>query len=328
MNRISGFPIIQQCNIERNKYFNYSHDNQGPSFEKFSYWCGHKVLTFPSIPLNVAGVTIACVGMIVTACTIAPFKVLIYAATGQRPQFSTGFVWFGERGVHSVAHLVANTYELSYDSCNALYLGYRLIRWIGRKLNLEQFFNEIFRRIQKVFDFMLDKIALPLIRFSTKRLEKGFIKTLVREGDFTFNGKTPKPYRPLDNLAKKNRIDWKSNDRPWNKIFKHYFYSVPNVPLNASVAAASGIASVITCTAFTAKVILYATTSIDIPVPTFVFQSVHTCGVSVRNVYGDLVTGAIDPFIMVYKVSNAIGLNRVVKKAIEILFYIPEALFN
>jgi hypothetical protein len=327
---LHGFPVLEYLNEARSSVFNASHDNQGPSLEKFASWMTHKALTVISLPANLAAVGLAGGGMVVAAGTLGVFKVAVFAATlgHKKLDIPTGFIWCAERGINAGAHFAINLGELIYDAGNAVYLGYRLIRWIGHKLNLDDFFKEIFNKLGQLFEYIGREIIEPTFRFVATRLKKGVEKAAEDEGDFKFSGETPALIRPLDNLTKKNRIDWQSNDRYWNTIFKHYFLSFANIPANGLTAMVAGGASIILSSAFVAKVVLYAATNINIPVPTYAGQAINATYASTRNIFADVGTDVCDGFVLIYKTSNAIGISRVVATALQVLLYIPEAIFS
>jgi hypothetical protein len=323
-----GFPGLEQLNKARNELWYASHGESDVGI-RFGSWLGHKTLTVITLPANVAGVTIGIAGMIGTACTLGTLKVGIFAATlgNVRPDFSIGFIWCLERTVHSIIHLGLNLGELAYDAGNAVYLGYRLIRWIGDKLHLGPLFNEIFRELGRLFDYVALHILKPALHFVAKRLDSGIKKAIADEENVTLRGGTPSFIKPLDDWTKENRIDG-SQDRSWTKIFKHYCFSVANIPVNAVVASAAGGAAAISSAAFVGKVILYATTSINIPVPTFAGQMIVTTYAATSNVAADIATNIGDVFVVIYKTACALRINRVMATALDVLLYIPVAVLS
>ena len=62
---------------------------------------------------------------------LGALKIAVFAATlgNIELKFPTGVVYLGERGLHSICHLLNNTGELSYDVAKASYEGYRALHW-------------------------------------------------------------------------------------------------------------------------------------------------------------------------------------------------------
>jgi hypothetical protein len=327
---LHGFPVLEELNQARSELFDTSHKKKEQQAVKFTSWLGHKALTVVSLPANLAGVGLGAAGMAVTASTLGVLKVAIYAMSlgNVKPSFPTGFIWSAERGINAGAHFAMNLGEVIYDAGNTVYLGYRFIRWVGEKLHIERFIAEIFRKLGELFEYIGEQLLAPALRFVARRLEKGFEKAVEREGNFKFSGATPSLICPLDDLTKKNRIDWNEENRPLSKIFHHYVLSAFNIPVNAVTAACAGGASVILSSAFTAKVILYATTNINIPLPTFAGQALDATFATTRNAVVDAGTDVADSFVLLYKASSALGITRVVATALQVLRYIPEAIFS
>ncbi len=325
-----GFPGLHQINVARGNCFKQSHHSQITKGAAFANWLGHKALTVVSLPANTVGAGVGSLGAIVTGCTLGALKVSIYAVTlgNVKPSFPSGFFWNAERGFNAGAHVAVNLGELLYDAGNTVYLGYRAIRWVAQKLHLEGLFTAIFRQLSEAFKFITNEIVAPVFRFVGRRIEKGFEKAAQAEGNFNFKGETPALLKPLDDLAKDNRIDFSANDRPLINIFKHYLFSIPNIPVNVAAAVGAGAASVVLGTAFVSKAALYATTNIDIPVPTFAGQALDATLATTRNVGVDVGTNIGDGFVLLYKTANALGINRVVATAIQIIMYIPEAILS
>jgi hypothetical protein len=325
---LSGFPGLQQFNKARQDFFYTSHAEYGP--DAVAFWFGHKALTVIALPVNVMGVGIGTTGMVATASTLGALKVAIFALTvgNVKPAFPTGFMWCAERGINAGLQAGVNVGELIHDAANMVYLGYRLIRWVGGALHLEHFFNEIFNKLGEIFEFTRKQILEPVFRFVTQRVRQGISKAIECEGEFKFSYQTPSLIRPLDDLTKENRIEWSSENRFWSKIFKHYVFSVANIPVNAVAATLMGGSASVLSSAFAAKVIVYATTNINIPLPTFAGQALDATVSTTRNALLDIGTDICDSFVVMYKTSSALGINRVMATALQILLYIPEAIFS
>lgn len=318
---LTGLPLIAELDTARNEFFKHSHnwdqDPNDPSvIEKSVCWFVHKGLTTISFPANVVEVGVCTVGFIASACTLGALKVAIFSFTlgNVKPGFSTGCVWFGERALHGVMDIALNTGELLYDAGNIVYQGYRAARWVAGQLHLGNLFNAIIDQIGRLFEFIGERIG------------QGIDKAAEVEGTPQFGA--PYPLNLLDDLTKKYRIDFGSQDRSLEDIFKHYVLSVLNIPLNAATAIGAAGLSIILGSAFVAKVILYSTTNINIPIPTFAGEALSASVSTAYNVIADASNDAADIFVLIYKTSAALGLNHVVATAVRVVLYIPEALFS
>lgn len=163
--------------------------------------------------------------------------------------------------------------------------------------------------------------------FLAKRLAAGVAKANEAE-NFEFTNESPSFIKPLNDLTAQNRIDWNASDRPFNTIMKHYFYSMANIPLNLVTATCSAVAAAILSSAYVSKVVLYAFTNINIPLPTYAGQTLQAAATTSRNVLADSAVNFADGFVLVYKGACALRLNKIMATAMDILRFIPEAVFS
>lgn len=317
---------IATLNETRHNFFRVSHswdkENEDTTPKHFINWLGHKALTIISLPINVANAGVSGLAGIVSGCTLGAIKVSVFAVTlgNIKPSFPTVFFWFLESSLHSVVHIGINTAEVFYDAGNIFYLGYKLIRWAGDKLHLGNFLEKIFQSISDALTYVE-----PIFKFLYGRISKGFDKALSHENS---NFKLPDLLCSLNNRAKETRLDWSAEDRSFESIVDHGFYSIGNIPLNSIAAIASTFASIPTTLIFSIKVALYAITNIEISLPTYAPYLLNGVKETSYNAAADVSTIVGDSFILLYKGSEALGLNKVIVKAKNVLHYIPEAVFS
>lgn len=324
-----GFPVLEQLDHLRYTLYITSHEDK-PLVTTVPAWLGHKALTAVCLPCNIVAMGVGLTGMLATASTLGTLKVAIYAGTAGyvKPSFSIGFLWLGERTALAGIDCGANLGEIVYDAADLLYQGYRLVRWIAEKIHLSDFLARALRAIGECFEFIGRVILYPTFNFIGKRISAGVKKANEAEVDFIWTGEPPALIKPLNDITQKNRVDWDSPERPLGTIMKHYVFSVPNIPLNAVIAACSGIASVILSSAYVAKVTLYAATNINIPLPTFAAHAYHATVSTAYHALTDIGTDVGDVFILIYKAACTLRLNRIMATALDVLLYIPRAVFS
>ncbi len=313
---IIGFPIITQVNNARRQCYVDSYSEKSCS-EASVNWLAHKALSAISIPLNVVGLGVGLAGAVGGGLTIGSIKIAIFAASlGQiEPRFSTGFLFFGERTVHSLIHLALNVWEVAQvivDISNQIWRG---ARWIGEKLHLDHLFAAIFKQFGRIINFAAERIA------------EGVQKTIESEKNLEAFGRTPSFIRPLDDIAKESRLTYASQGRPLLQVFKHTFVSLLNIPVNSVAFAISTLAGAILSVAFVAKVALNAVT-INIPIPTYAAQALSSSGAAIANIALDSGTIFCDVFVVIYKSAEALRITKVAATVFELLAYIPKAIFS
>lgn len=313
----SGLPGIQQLNSYRVGLSNGSHSDDNSTVKKIGCWLQHKVITVICLPANLAGIGITAAAAALSACTLGAFKVAVFAGTAGNVKlhFSTGCAYLLECAVHSSWHEVRNIGELVYDYADLNYQLYLGVKWVGRALHLDAVVKAVAQLFERLFEFIAG------------RFDKGFAKAKASEIAIRSNHTTPWPLYYLNDLTKACRIDWSSSCRPAGMIAKHYALSILNIPLNATGAAVSFIASAVFTSFFIGKAVLYALTNINLPVPSFCGPSILYTFEMARNAVLDIGTDAADSFVLIYKATHIIGLTKIVATALDVLKYIPEAVF-
>jgi hypothetical protein len=319
--------LIDKLNDVRKYHFSISHNHDHILENSLPSWVFHKILSCISIPVNTVEFVFSVTAFIASACTIGTAKVALYALTlgNFKLPISTGFEVLADHGLQGFIGLFGNIYEIGYDVYDLAYQATKLPRFIAEKLNLEGFFQALMLKIQSVVDTCLIEINKFLAKFSD-RLSVSINVALASEKPVVTG--TPYPLNKLNNLCR-NQHPFLSNDsRSFEGIFKHYAYSILNIPCNAVTAVAALIASLALSTAFVVKATIHATTNIDIEVPTYAGQAIEILEITSANAAVDTAFCVTDGFITIYKVSDAIGILKVMATAKDILFYIPVAIFG
>jgi len=323
--------------------------------KKPANWIGHKALSAVAIPTNLLGMGVGAVGAVASGCTLGALKVLVFAATvgNVRLLFPSGFLWFAEGSLHSVKHLGLNTGELISDGARVVkevsVKTYKGTRWVMKTLYIEKAAKIIFQHLNKILKaigkkilpalkfigkkvaFVANKVAIGIEKvliFMGQRMAKGWKKAIEAEKGFEFEYKTPAFLNFINEPTKKNRINFESENRLWKNIFKHTFLSGPNIILNGSTAVASSLVLAPLALAFTAKAMLYASTNINIPVPTFVSKVFQSTVYPAGNVVVDIDNDIADSAAVVFKTSKALGILKVMTTALDVIKYIPKAVFS
>lgn len=124
-----GFWGIQQINVSREYSFRAAYNlnqfqrkNQDKplTWQRVGHWINYRGLSVASVPANLLGFATGMIGMLTTALTVGTLKVAIYAITGKRPAFSSGFPECKDRTEHSAAHLWKIVKEVSFEIFEAL----------------------------------------------------------------------------------------------------------------------------------------------------------------------------------------------------------------
>lgn len=127
VNQARVFCYRQAFNLDANGRKN---GNKPVTFGRIGYWAAFKGLSVVSIPANIAGVGAGCIGMVATAVVVGGLKIAIYAVTGNKPQFSSGFPECKDRTQHSLGHIknvlseqVSEWMELTCFIAGRIFLG-------------------------------------------------------------------------------------------------------------------------------------------------------------------------------------------------------------
>ncbi len=333
---LQGFPIISQLNHARKELWSYhdSKNNLSPS-DKVGRWLGHKAVTVISIPANIAAVGLGVLGMATTACTIGAAKTFIFAFTLGRikPEFPTGFLWFGERTYSSIGQVLSNLYEVTYDVCDLGYRigekAYRLAKHIVIALKIDRF---IVKYVIPALNRVLKEIG-RVLNFIGKRLDDGFGKAWSDESKLELKFTTPPVVKDLNEFNEGFSIFREHAMRETDKhkmlhTITHIGLSLVAVPVNAITCIATGILTAATLPLFVAKGTFTAVTTLPIPVPTGCMK----LGCYHLTALGNTLRGAgeltvIDPAVFLYQVADALHITTVVAKVTEVALYALEACF-
>lgn len=328
MPAIQGFPLLTEVNQTREGLFTYSYQDR-LSVDTTAAWFGHKVLSFACIPCNAVAIGVGLTGMVATAATLGTLKVAVYAGTlgNVKPSFPTGFLWFNERTAKAACDCCVNAYELIYDLGHLFYQGFRLVEWIAKKIHLGGFVKKALKLIADTFEVIARKVLLPVVEFAAKRIQAGLEKAMESEVRCEMDEDIPF-FKPMNEVAKETRINMQSQDRLLSTILKHYAISMVSIPVNAVAATVFTATSIILSAAFVGKASLYAATNVHIPIPTYVEHSLKATASTGYNTIADVATNVADPFVLIYKTAYALRLNRVMATALDVIFYIPQAILS
>lgn len=312
-----NFPLVSNINLARESLHSASHTDSNSFTQRITSWMGHKVLTVISVPANILTAGFCAAAFTASACTLGAFKIFVFACTlGHiKLSFSTGCYWLAKETISAISAIFRNSIELLYDTAKIIEGVYDSVRWVGRKLGLDGLFNAIFKQIGEFFVFI------------GKRVFLGVVASADREPVVTW-GKVPAPLNLVNDPTKQCRIDFSSDSRSFGNIFKHSALSVINIPLNTVAAVCSGIATVALSTLFVSKTIVFAATNLDIPIPTYAAKAFNILSVTTTNILADVGTDVADIFVSVFKISDAIGLNRAIVTVLKVVKFIPEAIFG
>lgn len=301
---------------KRDDLWNNSHKKDAPISEKIAPWLGHKLVCTVALPLNLLEMGLCAAACGASACTLGTLKVAIYAGSlgNIKPSFSTGCQYLAKKSAQGLFLSVMTVGQLTYDVADLVYQGYRMSRWVAGKLHITHIFNAIFEQLGKMFTTLAINVGKGIDKASKE--ERSLRATLLP------------PFDRVNNSTNEYRIDLTAKDRKLKDIFKHYLLSIVNIPGNACLGVGAAAASVVLSTAFVAKVILYTTTNVTIPIPTHANQALNQTGKAISNISKDIGTNIADLFVVTYKISAALRINKVAASALQVILYIPEAIFG
>lgn len=291
---MSGWALINTMNDTRRSWYdsyNAPPPGTSPSVpEKIGYFVGHKVVSVIDASICLTGIGIGITGMVLSVCTLGALKVAVFVVTlgNIRPEFPSGFEWFGRGAVSCVVSLAHNATEWIYDAIDGCV-------FVVKRLNYG--FRQAALREQNFYgrDFSIE---------------------------------TPPFLNWIDGRTSAHRIEGPLGTRPFSTIMKHYAYSLVNLPLNATVATVGFVVSAILGAAFVGKSLICAATNIDIPLPTAVLPVFAGTLGSTRVVIVDIANCVLDVAILGYKVIEATRLVRAAGTIRDLIMYIPQALFH
>lgn len=309
-----GFPLVGELNEIRSHLFRDSIRYDSSPTSKVCNWLGHKAVTTVALPVNIASMGVSIAGTALSACTLGALKVAVFALTlgNVKLGFSTGCAYLVGCGFNSTSEVVENVGEVFSSIGDLVEQGYRFVVWLGEKTGLHYIVDRVFERIKAFCNFIGDRIG------------KGIDKAIQTEPNFV--ELLPEPLHSLNRLSGSYDDCYQEPSLGW--VAQHAFASVAAFPVNCAAVIVGLAASILSSTAFTAKVILYAATNINIPIPTYAGRMMWITSCS--TVEGIMDVGGLiaDSGMVLYKASNALGVTKVVVTALEVLAYIPEAIFG
>ncbi len=325
---LEGFPIVSTLNQMRKNLITESHidseHHKKSTIARVGNWFAHKAMSVVSIPTNTLSACAATAGAVAGGIILGSAKVFTFAVTcgAIKPTFSTGVLYFGERGLHSVGNVFTNIGELIYDAARLVGDTAEVCLTIASKLHFGNFLRDALNAVGEAISTAFDYTVFPLL----KRIDSALEKATNEEPASQYE--TANILKPLDDAAKAERIDFSSSERSFKKIFSHAVFSLANIPANAVAAICSSVAFAVLTSAFVAKVALYTATNLTVPVPTHAGNAGKTMLVSAANVLSDAATDVADIFVVAFKTSDALGLNRLATTALHVISYIPVAVFS
>ncbi len=288
-----GFPGLEQLNTLRiGTYEAEKHS--------VSAWLGHKAVSVIALPANGIAIAAGCATMAASACTLGAVKVvLLFVSLGKwNDLFSTGIPWLGERTQNSTYHLFANLWELIIDGCEIADKGVHAIHQAAMALKIDHLVKELFRLVERAAKFVGERIA------------KGVVA--VKEDE----EKSPKfSELPLiDSLDTYTRGEFHKYENQYLSIFNHQLVSLIHIPTNLIVGSLATAALLGTLGLSAAKVALVATTGLHVPVPLGVESFAKLAGNGFWNTVRNTSFFVADYPILLYKVSESIGVTNALYK--------------
>lgn len=350
--KFEGLPLSGHIAIARKSCFAETYevheDHQNSPQQKVAFWFLHKGLTTISIPANALAIACASIFIPTSALTLGTVKVIVFAASlgNARLNVSTGINYAFKGVFETIGDLGRIGSELVFDS-------YFITRMTIKFLRIDVIVKKLFKMIKKgiiytakkirwfILATKLDKavkIVLKKLKDGLVLLAKGldFIIGRIQQGARVTNERekpwaqlsTPLFLQFIHKPTKASRINFQVQERPWNKIFKHSLLSVPSIILNGLTAAGCVIAVPALTTAYLGKILLYASTNIEIPCKTYVDRPYKILTATVRNVVVDTANDTADSAIILYKCVDALGITKAAATAVEVALYIPKAIFS
>lgn len=317
MGKIGKFPVVKDINAFRSDLFKKSH-NMG-YYERHpqsmavrtSCWLLHKAVSVISLPANAVAIGVGCAGMVATASTLGALKIAVHTLSlgNFELKFPIGFVWLGERTVISLSQTFDNIGELTFDYVELLCEGYRGVRFVLTALKM----GHLMKYVNRALDF------------AGQRIEKGVAVSMQDEQALPV-AKLP---TVLQELQGATTIRSCFNDKQdFVMAIEHMVLSAVNIPLQATVAAASGVLCTAGFTASAAKAALYAATNIHVGIPTGVSYTGRVCLLSGINAAMTGVELAAGTAVSIYRVVDALHIVKALITVRDVIAYIPRAIFS
>jgi hypothetical protein len=251
-----------------------------------------------------------------SAMTLGSVKVFIFALTlgNIQPTFPSGFLYFGEFTLKSNAECVAATWDLVEDSCYLGYKGFQAVKWTFDYLNLTQLFVRIMDQVWHLLSVTFERVVEST--------------TTALNDELGVDYKGYPLLSQLDDLTEAYRIDFNKKSRSWGEIGTHALLSLPSIPLHLTASLCSSVAAAILAGAFVGKVLIHATTGLHIPVPTGAPYTIRAACDTGLIAVKDLSTDFADIFVVVYKTADLLHITTLAAKALDVILYIPKAIFS
>lgn len=98
-------------------FFTESRNPASSAFQQTGYWMGHKAFTVILLPLNLIGIVAGLGGMVLSACTLGAFKIMVFAISlgNLKPEFETGFLHAAFLTLDATVYTLCNLSQLLSD---------------------------------------------------------------------------------------------------------------------------------------------------------------------------------------------------------------------
>ena len=281
---------ITKLNELRSQLFDKYYETR-PSLPAIGYWVAHKIVAISCVPVNL-GTAIGTLGLSgISACTIGVFKVAVFAFT------------LGNTRLDDLSTHIPQLFGHIVTAFSQFALSVGEVCWTPIDIVVEGFY---------------------LVRFVLLRFVAGVDDALIAEPEANFH--LPLGLEELNQSCDSSRIKVDASDRPTRKVFSHYLHSAATIPLNTIAAVASLATAVFLSGLFIAKIVIHATTTLSIPFPTYAGRAFLISYESAKNAYIDVTNDLADIAVLAYRVSEAIGIEIALAKAMDVIRYIPVAM--
>lgn len=313
---LEQFPGLKTLNEARHNWFNEIRDQTNSSSAKVIYWSGHKILVLCSLSLNIVAMALGLGLTVTSSLVLGSIKVFIYAFTlgNNKPTFPSGFFYFGERTLMAAAESAFALGEVATDTIELTCKCYKTVKRLFNLVHLTQLFNTTIKQVRRGLNLMVNHIS------------QGYNVSIKDEKSVVYNGLPG--LSKLEKFTKAYRINFEEKKRPLKEIGIHYLLSAVNIPLQTLACACALVASIVLSTAFMTKVAIYAATGIKLPAPTAVTYALEALSDTSIILAKDIGTDFVDIFIIVHKTSNYLNLTTVFTKALDVVLFVPRAVFS
>ena len=327
---MSQFVVTSYLNEHRSLNFMTYNSEHSTTNEKIDSWIAHKFWVTISFPANLLAAGIGSLSAITGASTIGAFKVAVFAITlgNVTPRISTGVLWNGQRVIAAVGGIASTVGELCSDIQSFASKCVEFVQTAIRAIGLQALLEKIQDVCIQVLEFIGRHLS-KVFNFIGERFKKGFKEAIDSETNYQLGDKDLPVIDEINRQREKfSNYPDSINHRSFKHIAIHTTLSILTLPVNALALACSTAVSCILAGAFFSKILLFAATNINIPIPTLVtipFEaSLRVAGHLLKNIYVSL----LDVPITLYKVSELTGIYRVMVTIKDVVAYIPRAIFE